>query len=130
MADLKDPEHEQELDDFGFLMSNPSGRRFVNRLLGFGRAFANPMLVDPVAKERYADRPDLISAHNEGLGRLGNYLMNLIGQVDSTGQLYAAMVTEFNSQRLLRAEREKGKDHAHRDRDPRRTLDEARDEDE
>lgn len=130
MAERKDPERELALDDFAAVMGNAAGRRFVHRLLGFGRVFADPMAVDPVAQRRYEGRPDLISAHNEALGRLGKFLMDEIAAVDSTGNLYAQMVSEYNNRRLMQAEREKGNDHAHRDRDPRRVLDEDRDSEE
>lgn len=126
MAEEITQERRQELDDFATVMSGRGGRAFITRLLVdhcrvFGSVLVQPHPAVPMREAM---------SYNAGRQELGQWLLDEISKVDSSGTLFTNALQEARNRHVLKLEREKGKDHAHRDRDPRRNLDEDRAEDE
>jgi hypothetical protein len=121
MAELT-PERRKELDEFAYVMADPRGRAFIERLIVdqcriFGSVMVQPHPAVPV---QYA------MPYNGGRQEIGQYILDEIGWVDSTGHLFTQTLLEAKNRHILQKEKEKGRTDAERDRDPRSNLDENR----
>jgi hypothetical protein len=123
MADLT-PERRKELDEVAYVMADPRGRAFAQRLMVDKCRMFGSVLVQPHPAMSIHES----MAYNGSRQELAQWIMDEVGWVDSTGHLFTQMLMEAKNRHTMLKEREKGRTDAERDRDPRSNLDQSNDE--